>query len=87
MSKPWPLNDAKTHLSEVIDLAQTEPQIVTKHGKNTAVVLSFEAFELLESCNHTQNAWDVLRPKEPILEDDEHFERIPDSIRDFNFDD
>jgi prevent-host-death family protein len=86
MQKIWALNDAKTQLSEVIELAQTEPQVVTKHGKKTAVVLSFEAYQNLLP---QDNAWDALRPSDPVLEDDDPdpFERLPAVPREINFDD
>jgi prevent-host-death family protein len=86
MLKTWALNDAKTQLSEVIELAQTEPQVVTKHGKKTAVVLSFEAYQNLLP---QQNAWDALRPPDPVLEEDDPdpFERIHAVPREIDFDD
>jgi prevent-host-death family protein len=86
MEKVWALNDAKTQFSEVIELAQTEPQIVTKHGKKTAVVMSFEAYQNLLP---QENAWAALRPLDPVLEEDDPdpFERLPAVPREFNFDD
>jgi prevent-host-death family protein len=46
MSKKWQLHEAKNHLSEVVDLALAEgPQIVTRHGKEVAVVVSTADFE------------------------------------------
>lgn len=38
----WTLANAKARLSEVIDRAQTGPQIITRHGKPNAVVVSIE---------------------------------------------
>ncbi len=86
MQRIWALNDAKTQFSEVIERAQTEPQVVTKHGKNTAVVMSFEAYQdLLPKIS----LWDMLRPANPVLEDDDPdpFERIQAVPREINFDD
>lgn len=34
--------DAKARLSEVIERAQTDPQIITRHGKPSAVIVSAE---------------------------------------------
>ncbi len=86
MEKIWALNDAKTQFSEVIELAQTEPQVVTKHGKKTAVVMSFEAYQNLLP---QENAWDALRPLDPVLEEDDPdpFERLQAVPREINFDD
>lgn len=38
----WTLANAKARLSEVIDRAKTGPQIITRHGKPSAVVVSAE---------------------------------------------
>jgi prevent-host-death family protein len=38
----WQIQDAKNKLSEVITLALTQgPQLITKHGEKTVVVLSY----------------------------------------------
>ncbi|MDH2354930.1 type II toxin-antitoxin system Phd/YefM family antitoxin [Bradyrhizobium sp. SSUT18] len=36
----WTLANAKARLSEVVDRAQTGPQIITRHGKPNAVIVS-----------------------------------------------
>lgn len=38
----WTLANAKARLSEVIDRAQAGPQMITRHGKPSAVVVSAE---------------------------------------------
>ena len=38
----WTVADAKARLSEVIERAQTNPQIITRHGKPSAVIVSAE---------------------------------------------
>lgn len=38
----WTVADAKARLSEVIERAQTDPQIITRHGKPSAVMVSAE---------------------------------------------
>lgn len=44
----WQLQDAKSRLSEVIDRALGEgPQIITRHGEETAVVLSASEYRRL----------------------------------------
>lgn len=40
----WTLQDAKNRFSEVIVLSATTPQIVTKRGMPTAVVLSYSDY-------------------------------------------
>jgi prevent-host-death family protein len=41
-SDTWTLANAKARLSEVIDRAQSGPQIITRHGKPNAVIVSAE---------------------------------------------
>jgi antitoxin Phd len=45
----WQVQDAKTRLSEVIERARAEegPQMITRHGKDRAVVLSIEDYRVL----------------------------------------
>ena len=44
----WQLQEAKTKFSQLINNAiQYQPQIVTKHGNNAVVVLSFQDYEKL----------------------------------------
>lgn len=44
----WQLQQAKTHLSEVIEEAQSRgPQIITRHGAERAVVLSIGDYRAL----------------------------------------
>ncbi|WP_024508383.1 type II toxin-antitoxin system Phd/YefM family antitoxin [Bradyrhizobium sp. ARR65] len=38
----WTIADAKARLSEVIERAQTDPQVITRHGKPSAVIVSAE---------------------------------------------
>lgn len=46
MAKLWQLQEAKNRLSEVVDKAVSfGPQTITRHGKATAVVLSYEDFK------------------------------------------
>jgi prevent-host-death family protein len=48
MSESWPIQDAKNELSEVIARALREgPQLITKHGEKTAVVISYTEYEKL----------------------------------------
>jgi prevent-host-death family protein len=38
----WTLAVAKARLSEVVERAQTDPQIITRHGRPSAVIVSAE---------------------------------------------
>ena len=49
MSRKWPGQDAKAKFSELLDAALSEgPQIVTKRGVETAVLLPIEQWRKLE---------------------------------------
>ena len=49
MSRKWPVQDAKARFSELLDTALSEgPQIVTKRGVETAVVLPIVQWRRLE---------------------------------------
>jgi len=44
----WQLQEAKNKLSEVVDTSISEgPQIISRRGRNTAVVMSFEDYQHL----------------------------------------
>ncbi len=48
MSHAWQLQEAKNKFSNLVERAHNEgPQIVTKHGKESVVVLSVEDFKKL----------------------------------------
>ena len=44
----WPLQEAKQQFSRVVEQARTEgPQVVTKHGKEVAVVINVNDYRRL----------------------------------------
>lgn len=48
-SRRWSLQDAKTHLSQIVREAQRSgPQRVTVHGKDAAVIVAAEEFDRLQ---------------------------------------
>ncbi len=48
MTREWQLREAKDKLSQVIKEARRSgPQIITRRGKKTAVILSFEEYRRL----------------------------------------
>ena len=56
-SRQWQLQEAKNKLSQVVDQAQAlGPQVITRHGREAAVVLSFEAYQAL------------LRPQDDLID-------------------
>ena len=56
----WQLQDAKNRFSEVVKRAETDgPQETTRHGKKTAVVMSFEDYKKLTG--RTESLYDFFR--------------------------
>jgi len=49
----WQLQEAKAMFSEVIKAAAVKPQIITVHGKETAVILSIKEYKKLASPKQT----------------------------------
>ena len=48
MNQVWQLQDAKNRFSEVVEHALKEgPQLITRRGEKTAVILSYEEYEKL----------------------------------------
>jgi len=48
----WPVQDAKARFSEMLDTSLAEgPQVVTKHGKATAVLVPIRQWDALQSAN------------------------------------
>ena len=45
----WQIQEAKAMFSKVVRSAEQEPQIITVHGKECAVVLSMEEYRKLSS--------------------------------------
>ena len=53
----WQVQQAKARFSEVLDDAKTKgPQIITRHGSETAVVLSIAEYESLKQPNQQNKA-------------------------------
>jgi antitoxin Phd len=48
----WPVQDAKARFSEMLETSLSEgPQVVTKHGKATAVLVPIRQWDALQSSN------------------------------------
>ena len=45
----WQLQEAKAMFSKVVRSAEKEPQIITVHGKESAVVISMDSYRKLSS--------------------------------------
>jgi antitoxin Phd len=48
--KSWPVQEAKSRFSELIDQSLTDgPQVVTRHGRATAVVIPYAQWQVLQA--------------------------------------
>ena len=60
----WQVQEAKSRLSEVIERAQRKgPQIITRHGTERAVVLSFDDYRTLTAQKPTLKEYLLGGPK------------------------
>jgi len=46
--RDWSIRDAKDHLSQLVEAAQSEPQAITRRGRRAAVLLSEREFARLQ---------------------------------------
>ena len=81
MHSEWQLQEAKNNLSQLIKQATTgDPQVVTVHGKPTAVVVSTDEFARLTRPHRGKLSSALLRPD--IAGEDLDFARSRDTGRD-----
>jgi prevent-host-death family protein len=80
MDKEWRLQDAKAQFSEVVERAAGgEAQVVTKRGKKTAVVISYEEYAKLQVGN--KSLWDILKTAPRLDEEDLPLKRDNTPVR------
>jgi len=83
MDATWTLQDAKNRFSAVVDAAaRGEPQKVTRRGKWVSVVLSAEDYQRLQRLD-AANAPTLNDLLLQMPQDDEGFERMPLTPREF----
>lgn len=83
VSARWALQDAKNRLSEVVDAAvEGRPQVVTRHGVETAVVISHREYERLTARRAVRQSFASYLLHVPKSDDHSSFERIPLTPRD-----
>jgi len=77
----WSFQDAKNKLSKLVDAAVADgPQMITRHGRPTVVILSVEKFQLLAP---RETLADILQEC-PVK--DWSVDRNPDTARDLLLD-
>jgi antitoxin Phd len=53
----WQLQDAKNKFSEVVETSQSKgPQIISRRGKNTAVLMSYDEYQKLTAKKSVKKA-------------------------------
>lgn len=56
--KQWSAAEAKANLSDLVEDANTEPQVITRHGKPISVVIDYQTFmEKRSSLSGGMEAW------------------------------
>ena len=73
--RSWSVQDAKNRFSEVVAAAHKRPQVVTKHGKPTVVVVDVAEYERLRQLERARapSFTDLLLA---IPQDDGEFARM-----------
>lgn len=77
----WTVAGAKARLSEVIERAQTDPQIITRHGRPSVVVVS--ADEWARKSNRQGSLAEFLMAS-PLRGSEIEFERRNEQLRDLD---
>lgn len=74
MKSTWQVQEAKNKFSQVLEQADTEPQIITRHGQKTGVLMSYKEYR--KRVNPAVQTIRALYSGAPKLEADElDFER------------
>lgn len=83
MLNKWQLQEAKNKLSHVVKQAQQgNPQYITVRGEPTAVVVSVEDYQKLNSSKGTLSEALMI----PLIDREFDFTRNRDTARNINFD-
>lgn len=91
--REWQLQEAKAKLSELVLRAQEDgPQVITRHGREAAVVISTEEYARLRELRRPKTSlWEFLRSSPMVgLSDEEIDAMFPprtDTGRNFAFED
>ena len=86
MPSVWKLQDAKSRLSEVVNLAQQKgPQTITRHGKPVAVIVSLEEYRRTKKPKQSLVEFLQNSPlAEAMKEHELDFSRSKDPVRDID---
>jgi prevent-host-death family protein len=79
----WSIQDAKNNFSAVVEAAQHTPQVVTKHGKATVVIVAADEYARLQT-HERLNAPRFVDHLLAMPTDDGGFERLRARLRDID---
>jgi prevent-host-death family protein len=78
----WQLSEAKNRLSEVVASARQAAQVITVHGRETAVVISVEEYRRL---TRPKSSFVAFLRESPLAEEELDLERDGDPGREVTF--
>jgi len=81
-NEAWSVASAKSKLSELIERAQQSPQVITRHGKPSAVVVSVEEWE--RKAQRKTSLLEFLQSS-PLSDKELNLERIRDTPKAVTF--
>ena len=79
----WQLQEAKAKFSDVVKSAVSKPQFITVHGKEAAVVISYD--EYIDITTPKQSLFDFFQNSPAYGVELELPPRIPEEMREVNF--
>jgi prevent-host-death family protein len=81
MKSTWQVQEAKNKFSQVLDQAENEPQVITRHGRKAGVLMSYAEYR--KRINPSKRTIRGLYAGAPKFETDElDFQRDRDTGRD-----
>lgn len=81
MKSIWQVQEAKNKFSQVLDQAENEPQVITRHGRKAGVLISYAEYR--RHINPENRTIENLYAEAPKFEPDElDFQRDLSSGRD-----
>jgi len=83
MKSTWQVQEAKNKFSQVLDQAETEPQVITRHGRKSGVLMSYKEYR--RRISPQKQTIRALYAKAPKFEADElNFQRDRDTGREIH---
>jgi prevent-host-death family protein len=68
MDKTWPVQDAKARFSEIMREAEKEPQMITRHGEEAAVLMSAEEYRRLRGGKTSRSLYEIWKSAPKVVD-------------------